>query len=260
MNSYRIIATGSRDEQGFINNLDRNGMTRNKGMSELIANSSDARSAVFIIKIGSPYIKCIDVGTGATERKIHDMFAASHQNHAADKSMGVSGEGGLISGYILSKTDNETPRPVYYVTKHADDTYYHITAPWDRIKSENKYDGKIEVKCDGFMKDTIDKFLEERKEYGNTGMTVMIPYSDSLKRIIESQFYNREDIPYEERWSIIFGKSPIDIYLDKGDNSPIAKLLKYDYMCGNDIDYYTGRKKETYIKVIKKANAHSVLS
>ena len=122
----------------------------------------------------------------------------------------------------------------------------------DKIIENKKYDRMIEI--DDATPEMIREFNEDRERYCKLeqkmeykGTTIRIPYSDEVCALLYLQFKNPceispEEIPYPDRLSLIFGKIPMDIYLDKGDNSPLIKLSKYDYMSGNDFDYTCGKR------------------
>ena len=93
MSSGKIYG-GSRNEQGFINNLFRRGMTLNRGMSELLANPSDAFSKNAVIKISKDFIDFIDYGIGMKDKDyVWCMYDTERENNKNNKSMGVSGWG-----------------------------------------------------------------------------------------------------------------------------------------------------------------------
>ena len=104
---------GSINESGFVNGLNRQGFTPTKSGSEKIANLIDAFAKIATFVLG-PIIKLIDDGIGMTKNKLINMFDANRENHCGDKSMGVSGIGGIISNFILSKNDSIKPNKLAY--------------------------------------------------------------------------------------------------------------------------------------------------
>uniref|UniRef100_A0A6C0KTW0 Histidine kinase/HSP90-like ATPase domain-containing protein n=1 Tax=viral metagenome TaxID=1070528 RepID=A0A6C0KTW0_9ZZZZ len=240
------MKAGSRNEAGFVNNLDRKGFTQNKGLSEIVANASDAGASYVMFQISGNVIKIWDDGKGMTLEKIQHMYDSERENHTTEETMGVSGVGGLISLYILSKDDDGAARPSMTYTKSEHGPYLMSIAPWDVIKQEVRYDGMVDIESmteeqmATFHKETVEKFKI-------SGTTHAIPYSDGLAAILIEQFQdkpNTEIIPYESRLSVIFGKTPIDLFLDKGDGTPVLKLKKYDYMSGKNNEYYVGKNEE----------------
>ena len=129
---------GSINESGFVNGLNRQGFTPTKSGSEKIANLIDAFAKIATFVLG-PVIKLIDDGIGMTKNKLINMFDANRENHRGDKSMGVSGIGGIISNFILSKNDNGDPTTVVVYTKHTDGPYLKATIPWANIYTDKRY-------------------------------------------------------------------------------------------------------------------------
>ena len=165
MSSGKIYG-GSRNEQGFINNLFRRGMTLNRGMSELLANPSDAFSKNAVIKISKDFIDFIDYGNGMKDKdSVWCMYDTERENNKNNKSMGVSGWGGPPSQLCLSKDAEMKPRPTYVITKHVDGPYLYAKAPWDKIIENKKYDRMIEI--DDATPEMIREFNEDRERYCN---------------------------------------------------------------------------------------------
>jgi hypothetical protein len=240
------MKAGSRNEAGFVNNLDRKGFTQNKGLSEIVANAADAGASYVMFQISGKVIKIWDDGKGMTLEKVNHMYDSERENHTMEETMGVSGVGGLISLYVLSKDDDGTPRPSITYTKSEHGPYLMSVAPWDAIKQQIKYDGMVDI--ESMTEEQMATFHKETTEkFKISGTTHAIPYSDGLAAILMEQFQDKpksEIIPYESRLSVIFGKTPIDLFLDKGDGTPIMKLKMYDYMSGKDNEYYIGKNEE----------------
>jgi hypothetical protein len=118
---------GSRNQHGFVNRLQRVGMTLPRAGAEILANSSDANSPMFIWTIPKTtdvvrLIRGIDAGKGLTSSEIDNMYDAERENHVEDHSMGVSGIGSLLAHHKFS-TDthgNHQPTGLYTKSKHGE--------------------------------------------------------------------------------------------------------------------------------------------
>ena len=244
------VKGGSRNQSGFVNNLDRKGFTISKSLSEVLANSSDAGSTnttIRRIKIEDKYFIRIDDNGKGMDRDTHcHMYDSERENHSKEQTMGVSGIGGLISLYILSKSDNRTPQFSYTYTKSNDGIYSKSYAPWNEIVACGQYDGRITItQMDKEDIDTFNMFNSTRA----SGTTHIFPYSDAVMNILEQQFSDKPDtelISYPDYFSIIFGCISMDIYLEK--DGLTIKLKKYNYMNGVSPEYYTG-KDESVIDI-----------
>ena len=237
-----ILVAGSRNETGFINSLDRQGFTLLKCLAELIANLNDAYSANGRFKRTASNIKLCDDGSGMTVEKLTNMFDANRENHQNDKSMGVSGIGGTVSTYQLSKDDNGNPRTVNIYTKHTDGPYLKATVPWDYIYTNKIYDGQINIV--DMSQPEIDDFDTDRINFEyKTGTTFCFPYSENFDNLLASQFQEKEeDASNLDNWlAVIFGKTKTNISLDKGNGLPPISLKKYDYFSGSNAEYYCGK-------------------
>jgi hypothetical protein len=239
--SFIPVTAGSRNEEGFINGLNRQGFTTTKCGSEKLANCIDAYADNIQFKITPPYIILCDDGIGMTPEKLCNMFDANRENHSGDKSMGVSGIGGIISNYQLSKDDHGSPREVNVFTKHKDGPYIKAIIPWDFIHTHKKYDGQINISQMNEIE--IENFKMERRNFGNlTGTTIYFQYSAKFHQLLESQFISRQEDGrnLENWWPIIFGKTQTNILLDKCDGLQPIPLKKYDYFSGPNTEFYCG--------------------
>ena len=237
--SFIPVTAGSRNEEGFINGLNRQGFTTTKCGSEKIANCIDAYADNIQFKITPPYIILCDDGIGMTPEKLCNMFDANRENHSGDISMGVSGIGGIISNYQLSKDDHGSPREVNVFTKHKDGPYIKAIIPWDFIHTHKKYDGQINISQMNEIE--IENFKMERQNFINlTGTTIRFPYSESFRKLLGSQFISRQEDGrnLENWWPIIFGKTQTNILLDKCDGLQPTPLKKYNYFSGPDTEFY----------------------
>jgi hypothetical protein len=240
--SFISITAGSRNEEGFVNGLNRKGFIPTKCGAEKIANCIDAYADNIRFRINSSYILLCDDGIGMTSEKLCNMFDANRENHSADKSMGVSGIGGIISNYQLSKGDDGTPREVTVFTKNMRGPYIKATIPWDSIHTNKKYDGQIKIEL--MNEDEINQFISERQTFTNlTGTTIRFSYSESFRKLLCSQFISKQEDGrnLENWWTIIFGKTKTNILLDNSNGLPPIPLKKYDYFCGFDTEFYCSK-------------------
>jgi hypothetical protein len=243
MNTTITLTAGSRNEEGFINSLNRQGFSQTKCGMEIIANSIDAYADNILFCITSTNILVCDDGIGMTSEKLRHMFDANRENHYGDKSMGVSGIGGIISNYQLSKSDKGEPREVIVYTKNKNDIYLKAVVPWDIIDITKKYDNTINI----FPMNEIEieqfDYERQRQNFANkTGTTIQFQYSETFKELLYSQFISLENngTNLDNWWTMIFGKTQTNILLDKCDGLELTKLKKYDYFSGRDTEFYCG--------------------
>jgi signal transduction histidine kinase len=134
------VMVGSINDSGILRGLHRKGFTPPKCLSELKANSIDADANNILYSITSSHIKIIDDGKGMKNEAIRNMFDMHKENHAGEKTRGVSGVGGKVSTMVLSEQ-----KTVMMYTKSQDGPYYSITIPWDIMFKEGKYSEMIKV-------------------------------------------------------------------------------------------------------------------
>lgn len=235
---------GSRNEVGFVNGLERKGFTVPKSVSEKLANARDAfaTNATFNILQSESEIHAVDDGEGMTMSKLLNMFDSGRENHGNDKSMGVSGCGGLHANYQLSKNDLGQPRTTHVFTKHKDGDYLKATVPWNEIYRDKKYDGKIRIVP--MTTEEIQRFIAERGNRPHaTGTTFVLPHSERFSRFLKTQF---EDVQtdcsnLDDSLCMIFGTIDMKIFLNKNDGLPPTELKKYDYFGFSEDKYYQGK-------------------
>ena len=237
---------GSRNQEGFVGSLARRGMTANKAGSETLANSADAHSSTFTFQLPKhtdemKIIRGIDVGKGMTEVEFDNMYDAEREHHAHEQSMGVSGIGGILSSYTFAKDDHGQLQPTSIITKSNHGAFQQSIVPWHYIKEIKQYEGNVTIQAPSDA--LIQQFYEDRPNGPHTGVTHHWPYSDTVANLCEEQFKAKPDtkiIPFADRWSFIFGKHPMSVFLDRNDGTQPIPLKKYDYMGGLEIDYYRG--------------------
>ena len=241
MNTEMILGTcGSINERGFINSLDRGGFTHAKCLAELVANICDAHATEACVDVGLKEIRLMDNGIGMSVEKISDMFATFKENHAEEKSMGVSGFGSKPALYILSKK-NEMPTPVNLYTHSAENEYIKATVPFDEMKKTGCYSGMI--KYSQMTEEEIEKFREDRNG-NNTGTSIVFEYSEKTHDSFKKQFYDSKQMEMNDRLDCIFGKSGLNLYYKDFELSKKVKMELYDYFSGERPEYYTGIKED----------------
>ena len=258
MNTEMILGTcGSINERGFINSLDRGGFTHTKCLAELVANICDAHATEACVDVGLKKIRLIDNGIGMSVEKINDMFATFKENHAEEKSMGVSGFGSKPALYILSKK-NEIPTPVNLYTHSDENEYIKATVPFDEMKKTGCYSGMI--KYSQMTEEEIAKFIEDRN--GNeTGTTIVFEYSEKTHDSFKKQFYDSKQMEMNDRLDCIFGKSGLNLYYKDFELSKKVKMEMYDYFCGERPEYYIGIKEDVIEHWIDKdGNDHFIIN
>ena len=204
------IYVGKIDERGLINSFDRQGVTMNKGLFELIGNSIDSNSTQICIKIynvnGNEFISINDNGKGMNKDDLLKAFNICGENHKNNKKIGVSGVGLKISTKCLSKnTDVEI-----YTKSQNNNEIYKATIPWSKIIEEGRWSGNVKIeKCTKRIEKIIYKNIVEYK-YG-TG--VIFKYSEDLKNNILNQFIYQEKckLKKEDRLDYIFGSCNVNI-------------------------------------------------
>jgi len=248
------ICVGSINDAGILLALKRKGITPEKSLSELFANSIDAGCNGILYKISRSNIKLIDDGKGMNMEKIQNMFDIHKENHKNDKSLGVSGVGAKVSLLILS---NDTSVVLY--TKSVNGQYYKVEIPWDEMLQQGKYTGMIRTLP--MSENEVVEFHKERDymKNKNTGVTIKFKYSDKLKHEIEKQFcsveeyrqkYNSELNP-ENQLGVIYGAFPLDCSYEHYEEKEPRKMQKYNYFGGEDNEFYKGKTEET-ISVYEK--------
>lgn len=187
------ISAGSINERGFINSLDRQGFTYKKSGCELLANLIDAYATCGIFTNNYPNnISLMDDGKGMTERELINMVDIFRENHTEDKSMGVSGMGGSAACFQLSKADGSNPTPVHVYTKSVNDKFLKAIIPWDKIFSEGKFTGQVQIS--EMNSEETSKFISDRTLYGlvSTGTTIIFNYSEAFYQLLNEQFTKKQ--------------------------------------------------------------------
>jgi len=263
--SATSIKVGEINESGFLHNLFRKGFSFAKSLSEIHANSIDAK-ATNITYVIDKKIRIIDDGCGMDQRELKNAFSMYNSNHSTEKSIGVSGLGYKPALIILSlKTNTMT------VTRKPDGEYLTLCAPWKEIFEIGKYTDMITIRPS--TKDEIEAFNKDREKTGKLhGTTTIFDYNEILSKAIQIQFENpnkkkkqeKEDeiidqiIVPEDSFSVIFGRFPQNVYLinkSKRTSIPVSELSKYNYFGENQTEYYDGIMREKIIFMQKEIKA-----
>jgi hypothetical protein len=260
--SESSIKVGEINESGFLQNLFRKGFSFAKSLSEIHANSIDAK-ATNITYVIDKKIRIIDDGCGMDQRELKNAFSMYNSNHSTERTIGVSGIGLKASLVILgAKSDTMT------VTKKPDGEYLTLYAPWKEIFEIGKYTDMITIRSS--TEEEIIAFNKEREKTGNLfGTTTIFEYNECIAGAIKIQFEkpkpkskkkkigeDEEDeaITPEDRFSVIFGRFPQNVYLinkNKRCGIPTIELPKYNYFGENETEYYDGvmREKIIFMKI-----------
>ena len=241
---------GDMDWGGFLDNLFRKGFTPLKCLSELHANSLDAKASHILYEILRDFIKIIDGGKGMNRNGVKKMFSIYRANHTNERSLGVSGFGAKPSLAILSKKKSVT-----IFTHSEDDEYLCITVPWDAIFETREYKGMIKVRL--MTDEQIEIFQNERREFGKTtGTTICFPHNSLLEDAIKKNFEELSNmLPHpQDCLSNIYGKfrntTVTYKHFEKISRPPLVLRL-YDYFEGENNEFYTGKRRDS-ITVYKK--------
>ena len=266
--SEASIKVGEINESGFLQNLFRKGFSFAKSLSEIHANSIDAK-ATNITYVIDKKIRIIDDGCGMNREELKNAFSMYNSNHSTEKSIGVSGIGYKAALVILgAKSDTIT------ITRKPNGEYLTLYAPWKEIFEKGKYTDMITIRSSS--EDEIEVFNKDREKTGNLfGTTTIFEYNEILSRAIQIQFENLnkkkkqettkklskkkkndvqdedeiidEIIVPEDRFSIIFGRFPQKVILinrNKRCGIPPIELSKYDYFGENESEYYESVMRE----------------
>ena len=250
-----ISSAGSVNETGLVNGFIRQGFTPTKCGAELIANLIDsfATEAKFIV---GRDIKLVDNGIGMTRVKLVNMFDAGRENHYGEKTMGVSGIGGKISNYILSKNEKGKPSEVTVLTKHKDEPYLKATVPWYTIYETKIFSGQIKIVLANEKE--IEIFKSERNSCDLTGTTIIFQYSNVFKEVLNYQFNEQQEqtgcYNLDDWWAITFGKTTTNIWLDKCNGLAPIKMRKYNNFSGLDNEFYNDQIFNWVINYIDDGN------
>jgi hypothetical protein len=238
---------GCIDELGFLKNLYRKGFTNDKCLSELIANSIDAKATKIIIKELENHIYFIENGRGMDNKGCNDMFAMNRSNHSQEKSIGVSGIG-KVSLLMLS---NKSLVQLY--TRKIGEQYINITIPWGEIFEQGVYTNMI--KKSPMNEEEILEFKKDREDmkvHGDyQGTTIKFIYNDQLQETISNNFKNPEELKSKNiiinplnKQGVVFGHFDVEILYNNFQNPHVITTLPmYNYFKEKNNLYYCGKSE-----------------
>jgi hypothetical protein len=239
---------GNIDEAGFLKNFSRQGFSIPKCLAEAVANSLDAmrpdQQKRIHFQQDKDNILMIDNAKGMINSEVRNMYAAHFENHSSHKSKGVSGIGGKIAQYHLSRKTHST-----LLTHQKGGPYLKVYAPWEEMMKNGKYSSMF--KCIEMSKDEIDQFNLERfdmieKGEEPVGTTIIFPYNDPLYECVLENFESNEErkshLDAMDRISVIFGREDnLRITAELADFMDGYKEMEfYNYFGGKASDYYDG--------------------
>ena len=217
---------GDLDQEGFINSLDKDGMTITRSIFELIGNSIDAKCTNITFDINNDNIQIIDNGKGMNRKQAENAFSMYHSNHSNDYSIGVTGYGLKAS---LKKLSNNSICKIYTHSEKCD--YLEIVIDWDKMIKEGKYTHNINLND---MKEEEIKLLNE-KHPNFVGTIINIPFNQELANNILQQFklikakdtLTKFDLCPDDRIDWIFGNFDINIYCNHEELKEEEKIIKF---------------------------------
>ena len=235
---------GDINEKGFLNNLLRKGFTYAKSLSEIHANSVDAKSEYILYTVLPSKIKVIDDGIGMDKLTLITAFTMYNSNHSNDHSIGVSGIGYKALLFILGNK-----KQTLTVTRTINGSYLTAVAPWDIICKCGKYTNMIDVRAS--TEEEIREFIEDRKNSTKLqGTTTIFEYNQQLHEAIEIQFEcpsKNPDTSPEDRIAIAFGHFKQIVQYSHFEQEEPKNLIYYDYFDSMQPSFYRGIQKEKII-------------
>jgi len=244
---------GNIDEAGFLKNFSRQGFSIPKCLNEAVANSLDAMQPDQDKRIHFQQTKdnilMIDNAIGMNSSNLRDMYAAHFENHSSHKSKGVSGIGGKIAQYHLSRKTQST-----LLTHQKGGAYLKVYAPWEEMMKKGKYSSmfkRVEMTKEEIKEFNAERFdmFEEGEE--PVGTTIVFPYNDPLYESILENFERSEDKKYQldvmDRIPVVFGREQnlrITAELD-GLVEGYKEMEFYNYFGGKAADYYDGIDRQS---------------
>lgn len=211
---------GSRDEAGFLKGLKRGGFSAEKSMLELIANSLDANSTSIRLIRNHENYKLSDNGNAMSTEGFKKMFCAQLENHSHEKTRGVSGYGSKPALAYLSEYTSVT------IISIRDNTKTTAYVPWDKMYSESRYDGMIDI-------ESVPTRITQ------SGTTIIFPRTTVMDTYFQ-RLEENEISPYDNP-ATVFGADKFVFTLKDNTNTiAVSKELKlFDYFGGDRIrDYY----------------------
>ena len=238
--SFNITNTGSVNERGLINDLNKRGFSDFNSLCEIYANSLEEKvRATKILTIVTPdYIYISDDGIGMNKKAIDNMWSLFRENNNENKSLGVSGLGAKAATKILSRNQEIN----YYTYYNEDDNpiWRKVKVPWDEIVENGVYSGVVE--CEELDNDSEE--IKELKSFNiKKGTTLRLPYNEDVDIEIRKHFTDEKKYisKYDERLDFIFGKFSQKIKLYHEHQAYNNKtLIPYNYFTKQNLSYYDG--------------------
>jgi len=234
--SFNKTNTGSVNERGLINDLNKRGFSDFNSLCEIYANSLENKVGATTIKtiITPDYIYISDNGVGMNKESIDNMWSLFRENNNENKSLGVSGLGAKAATKILSRN-----KEINYYT-YNNSIWRKVKVPWDEIVENGIYSGVVEC-------EELDNNSEEIRELNvlniNKGTTLRLPYNEDVDIEIRKHFTDEKKniSKYNERLDFIFGKftQKMKLYHEHQDYNN-KTLVPYNYFTKQNLAYYDG--------------------
>jgi hypothetical protein len=206
----RNMQIGRIDERGYLKGITRRGFTPAKCLSELIANSLDSMDRVplhreykktIVFAVFPETVRMIDNGFGMNSDDAERMFALHNENHASDKSRGVSGVGAKPS---LSLLGNRQETILFTRVNGGD--YLRISVPWTNIHAEGVWTGMVTTR----LMTEDEKLIFNGERAVCHGTTIEFRKNEILCGILEESFLQSPSNPLDSP-GIIFGRDDVDM-------------------------------------------------
>jgi hypothetical protein len=248
------VMIGSFNERGYLAGFTRRGFTPERSIQELVANALDAiergnvQDGFIHFLIGQYLTKMIDNGCGMTREQIRWMFDNYRENHANDKSRGVSGIGAKPALSCLSNK-----KDMCIKTHSHNGEYLRADIPWSRIHAEGRFTGMISVR-----NMTDEEIAEFRAYLPDTGTSIEFPTNDTLRDTIRKSFVEPiDEVAPLDRMGIVYGMTPTPVaieYIDIDDPTTTHPAPLYNYFGAPQTDFYWGKSEDT-IRMYQKDDA-----
>jgi hypothetical protein len=126
--SFNKTNTGSVNERGLINDLNKRGFSDFNSLCEIYANSLEDKVGATTIKtiITPDFIYISDNGVGMNKESIDNMWSLFRENNNENKSLGVSGLGAKAATKILSRN-----KEINYYT-YNNSIWRKVKVPWEQ--------------------------------------------------------------------------------------------------------------------------------
>jgi len=235
-------SAGSINERGYINGMNKKGFNLSRCVSELTANSLDAKAKNVTWDVTRDFIKIIDDGRGMTNAELINMWDCQRENHSEQITTGVSGFGSKPSTKLASKNTE-----VIMYTKSKDDLYYKAVIPWNEIVSQGKYVDMINIsECNQ------EEIIMFQKDISDTGTIIQFNHNYDLENELNKQFHYPKDIPEMNlRLDCVFGSFSNTNFKLVHYEKPEKDLLLYNYFHKEPNMYYTDKLDNYLIEIHK---------